>query len=321
MSTVNLLARNCTLFTPTKALDEDAYRESLQRFVEFGIGPFLASGGSGEANSLSWDEVRRVYQIGVEVCRDKVPVYANMPEVRSAREAIDFSRLAIETGVDIVNLYGPASLHGYRPTDGELTAYFDEVLTAIKHPVTLAPNPIQGYTIKARLIAELCNRYPQVESVTLNGLDGDAYFIDLRDALTRDVGMNVPLSGSFHTLGLGATGLSCNETNFIPRTLRQYVDCYDRGDLAGANQIYADLRRFQRFVEQWPGARWQKMALKVFRLPGGEGGLRKPYLMPGDAELERFTTGLLALGLAEIDELARSSSCTQQTAVSPPPAA
>ena len=307
MPTVNLLARNCTLFTTTKALDEDAYRRSLQRFVDFKVGPFVASGGSGEANSLSWDEVRRVYQIGVEVCRGKVPVYANMPEVRSAQEAIDFSRLAIEAGVDIVNLYGPASLHGYRPTDGELTAYFDEVLTAINHPVTLAPNPIQGYSIKARLIADLCNRYPQVESVTLNGLDGDEYFIDLKDALTRDVGMNVPLAGSLHTLGLGATGLSCNQTNFIPRTVRHYVDCYERGDLAAAHQIYADLHRFNRFVEQWPGARWQKMALKVFKLPGGEGGLRKPYLMPTDAEVERFTTALLALGLAEIDELAKAA--------------
>ena len=40
MSMINLLARNCTLFTTTKALDEDAYRESLQRFVDFKIGPF-----------------------------------------------------------------------------------------------------------------------------------------------------------------------------------------------------------------------------------------------------------------------------------------
>src|SRR6185295_2195455 len=155
MPTINLLARNCTLFTTTKALDEGAYRESLQRFVDFRIGPFLASGGSGEANSLSRDEVRRVYQYGSGVCRGKFPADTNMLEVRSGREAIDFSRLAIEAGVDIVNLYGPASLHGYRPTDGELTAYFDEVLTAINHPVTLAPNPIQGYGIKPQLIADL----------------------------------------------------------------------------------------------------------------------------------------------------------------------
>jgi 4-hydroxy-tetrahydrodipicolinate synthase len=311
MSTIDLLARNCTMFTTTKALDEDAYRESLQRFVEFKVGPFLVSGGSGEANSLAWDEVRQLYRIGVEVCRGKVPVYANMPEVRSAKEAVDYSQLAIDAGVDIVNLYGPASLHGYRPSDEELIAYFDEVLTAIRHPVTLAPNPVQGYTIKPRLIADLCNRYPHVESVTLNGLDGDAYFIDLKDALTREIRMNVPLSGSLHTLGLGATGLSVNQTNFIPRTCRHYLDCYERGDLAAANKIYADLHRFTRFVEQWPGARWQKMALKLFKLPGGEGGLRKPYLMPSDAELERFTGGLLALGLAEIDALAKAAGIGQ----------
>src|SRR5262249_30595886 len=173
MPTVNLLARNCTLFTTTKALDEDAYRESLQRFVDFRIGPFLASGGSGEANSLSRDEVRRVYQLGVEVCRGKFRWYASRREVRSAQEAIAFSGLAIEAGVDIVNLYGPASLHGYRPTDAELTAYFDDVLTAIKHPVTLAPNPTQGYTPKAGLIADLCNLYPQVVSLTPNRFGGD----------------------------------------------------------------------------------------------------------------------------------------------------
>jgi len=39
MPKVSLLARNCTLFTTTKELDEDVYRQSLQRFVEFQIGP------------------------------------------------------------------------------------------------------------------------------------------------------------------------------------------------------------------------------------------------------------------------------------------
>ena len=49
------------------------------------------------------------------------------------------------------------------------------------------------------------------------------------------------------------------------------------------------------------------MALKVFKLPGGEGRLRKPYLMPSESEVERFTNGLLGLGLAEIDEPARAA--------------
>src|SRR5436190_588523 len=38
MSTISLLSRNCTMFTKAKALDEDANRQSLQRFVEFKVG-------------------------------------------------------------------------------------------------------------------------------------------------------------------------------------------------------------------------------------------------------------------------------------------
>jgi hypothetical protein len=38
-----------------------------------------------------------------------------------------------------------------------------------------------------------------------------------------------------------------------------------------------------------------------------EGGLRKPYQMPTDAEVKRFTTGLRAVGLGEIDELAQAA--------------
>src|SRR6476646_7188116 len=197
------LSRNCTTFTGTKELDEEAFRSSLQRFVDSEIVVFLASGGSGEANSLSWDELRRVYEIGVEVCRGKIPVYANIPEVRSAREAIEFARLAIETKVDLVNFYGPATLHGFRPTDAELTAYFDEVLSAIKFPVVLAPNPTQGYTPKPALIADLCSRHEQVEAVNLVGLSGDEYFLELRELITRDVALNVPLPGSLNMLALG----------------------------------------------------------------------------------------------------------------------
>jgi dihydrodipicolinate synthase/N-acetylneuraminate lyase len=211
-----------------------------------------------------------------------------------------------------VNLYGPASLHGFRPTDRELMAYFDEVLGSVNYPVTIAPNPVQGYTPKASLIADVCNRHDQVVAIILNGFDGDEYFIDLKDALKRDLPITVPLVGSLHTFGLGATALSCNQVNVIPKTVRRYVDGYNAGDLETANQAYADLHRFNRYVEQWRGARWQKMALRVLKLPGGEGGLRKPLMMPPDDEVRRFAAGLLELGLAEVDELARAAGLRQE---------
>jgi 4-hydroxy-tetrahydrodipicolinate synthase len=306
-----ILARNYTPFTRTKELDEPALRESLQRFVDARIVAFLASGGSSEANSLTPDEIERLYVFGVEAYRGKLPVYANFPEVLTAREAIQQAQIAIRAGVDAVNFYGPAGIHGYKPTDPELYAFFDEVLSAIQHPVILAPNPNQGYTPKPSLIADVCHRYEQVIGVNLVGLTGDDYFLRLRDLLKRDLMINVALPGSINMFGAGATGVICSMANVVPRTVREYVDRYEAGDEAGAARTYADLQRLSRYVEGsggiWHGPRWIKMALKVLKLPGGEGGVRPPYVLPSDPDIEQFGEGLLALGVPEIDDMARAA--------------
>src|SRR5579883_2454240 len=204
MAGMTLLCRNATTFTPAKELDEDAFRQFLQRFVDAKLGVYLASGGSGEGHLLTNDEIRRVYQIGVEICKGKVPVNANIPEQGTAQPSIEQAQLAMAAGVDVINLYGPISKHGYRPTDAELNAYFDEVLGAVQYPIALAPNPVMGYTPSPALIAAAANRWPQVVAVNLSGL-GDTYFIALQDQLKRDVDIFVPVPGSLHMLTLGAT--------------------------------------------------------------------------------------------------------------------
>jgi 4-hydroxy-tetrahydrodipicolinate synthase len=308
MGKIAIVSRNCTTFTKTGELDEDALRALLRGFVDAEIAVYLGSGGSGEANALSVDELRRVYQIGVEVYRGQIPVYANIPEVKNAQEAIDFARLAIDAGADVVNFYGPASLHGFVPTDAELILYFDTVLSAIKHPTVLAPNPIQGYTPKPSIIAAMSDKYPHVTAVNLVGLSGDTYFLELRELIKRDdVELAVPVPGSHNMFDLGATGLVSNLANVLPKSLRQYVDQYESGDAVAMGKTYADLLRFERYVRRWPGARWQKMAMRILKLPGGEGGLRLPYLMPPDEEVERFARGLLALDVPELDDLAKAA--------------
>src|SRR5690349_8095659 len=126
MPQLTIMTRNCTAFSPVDGgLDEEAYAASLERFVETGIDVYPASGGSGEANALTLDELRRVYAVTVAVCKGKVAVNANIPEVKTAREAIEYGMLAIDQGVDLVNMYGPASIHGYKPTERELRAYYE----------------------------------------------------------------------------------------------------------------------------------------------------------------------------------------------------
>ncbi|MBI4190474.1 MAG: hypothetical protein HY525_08040 [Betaproteobacteria bacterium] len=50
------------------------------------------------------------------------------------------------------------------------------------------------------------------------------------------------------------------------------------------------------------------MMMKVFKMPGW--GIRGPYRMPAEEELQKFTEGLLRLRLPEIDELARAVRLT-----------
>jgi hypothetical protein len=47
--------------------------------------------------------------------------------------------------------------------------------------------------------------------------------------------------------------------------------------------------------------------MKILQLPGWEGGLRKPYLMPTDDVVRGFAERLLRLGIPEIDAMARAA--------------
>ena len=306
MSNLTLFCRNATTFAKDGAFDEDAFRQFLQRFVDVKMGVYLASTGSGESNAMTEDELLRLYQVGVEVCKGKVPVNGNPPEQPTVREALRHIMLAIKGGVEVVNIYGPPGWHAYRPTDEEYVAFFDEVLPQVKHPVALTPNPIVGYVPKPAIIADLCHRYHQVVAVNLNNQTDD-FFINLKDSLKREIPIYAPFSGSLHMLMLGARGVIGGELNMLPKTYREYFDLYESGKFIEAAHVYADIKRFSTYVAKWHGAhpRWIKMMMKVFKFPGCE--LRKPYRMPGADELQRFTDGLLRLRLPEIDELARTA--------------
>jgi 4-hydroxy-tetrahydrodipicolinate synthase len=299
---LTLICRTATTFAEDGSLDADAQAAFLERLAECGLGFYLASAGSGEGHALSRDEIRRLYGIGLAVSAGRVPVNANPPETHTARATIEHAQLAAECGVGIVNIYGPSAWHGFRPTDDELLAYFDEIFAEVRHPSALAPNPVIGYTPSAAVIAKICERHPQVVAVNLAGL-GDSYFVQLQSSLTRPVEIYVPYAGSLHTLSMGAAGLLGAEANIVPKTFREYLDHYEADDLTELGRVYSQLHRLTAFLRPWHHAspRWLKMAMRVLGLPGHAGGVRRPYRMPPDDELERFAAGLRELGIPELD--------------------
>ena len=165
------------------------------------------SSGSAEAGALSKAELERVYRIGVECCKGRVPVYGNPPERQTVTAAAAHIRLAIDCGVEAVNVYGPPGWHAFRPTDAEYSAFFDALLPRIDHPVLLSPNPDMGYTPRPALVSDIVRRHRNIVGLNLNNHKGDGYFIALRERMERPLDINVSMAGSLPALLLGASGI------------------------------------------------------------------------------------------------------------------
>ena len=173
-----------TPFAKTGEVDEQALRELLRGFISLNFGVLLGSGGEGEGHALEPDEARRIYEIGVEECAGKVPVYANLPEEMTARATIQRAQLAVDAGIDVIHIYTIEGRHGMKPSDAELMTYFDDVFAIVKRPVGIAINAGIGYIAKAEIIADVCHRHPQVVELRLTHVP-DTYFIKLKSMVRR----------------------------------------------------------------------------------------------------------------------------------------
>jgi dihydrodipicolinate synthase/N-acetylneuraminate lyase len=304
-----LACRVATTFKASGEIDEESQRQYLQRFIDTKVEVYLGSAGSGEGNALSWEELRQLYRIGVDHCKGKVLVQSNSPEQHTVRGTLEHTRLAIECGIEVVNIYGPAGWHGYKPTEDEYSSFYSEVLKEIKHPVAVAPYPNIGYTPKPEWVADVCNRHKQVVAVNLAGLD-ENYFINLKAVLRRDVALYVPLRGSLNTFTLGAAGLVGGEINLTPQTFRRYAELYETGKFDELGEVFSDLMRINQYNKPWGhiNARVVKMFMHVLKLPGWRGGLRKPLRMPSEQVMEGFEKGLLALRVPEIEQMAKAAN-------------
>jgi dihydrodipicolinate synthase/N-acetylneuraminate lyase len=306
------VCRTASTYDPAGRVDAVAFKAYLQRFVEPDIGVYIASSSSGAGQALTLDELGQLYRAAVEVGTGSITVGANIPEQFTSSLSIAHARLARECGVDVINIYGPDGRHGYRPTEAEYVRYLERVLSEVEHPFSLCPNPTLGYLPAPSVVATITREFPHVENVILSGVPDDAYFLELSELVEHRVDIYVGTVGSLNPLLLGAAGLSGFAANLIPRTYRRYLDAVTAGDLEAAAGAYRDIRRIETFASRQRPAhgfpRWHIMFLRALGLPGRDGSVPDPYLMPGPEDFERFTRELLSLGVREIDELAAAAA-------------
>jgi 4-hydroxy-tetrahydrodipicolinate synthase len=285
---VTVYSMMATPFRDDGALDLDGYAALLENMCAANIGVYLGSGGAGEGHALSVAELRELYRVGVQVCAGRVPVAANPREPRTAEEMLELATAAADAGVDLVQLYSLDAGHGMKPTAGELERYYTFLLDRLRHPTAISVHMYYDYPVPPTLLADLCRQYPQVEAI--NVIMPTAYFLQVREALgsvDRDIRLYTSMMTLVDGLYAGSSGVQAAEPNIIPYSMRRLVDSVLTGDLTTAGELFPFVYNVMRVCSRWAPstARWLKMALKVLDLPGSNGRLREPYLLPGASEL------------------------------------
>ena len=162
-----------TPFDGGERLDEADLRRVLAFLAGAGVGVYLGSYGTGEGHLLRRDEIRRLYEVGVDEIAGRVPVYAAALGFQATEEVIELALEASAIGVTAVQIHpprpGPIAI---RPTTAELERYYDDVLGAVRTPVVLTNQVVMvGYALPSELIAALVVDHPQVVAVNTSDRD------------------------------------------------------------------------------------------------------------------------------------------------------
>ncbi|MDE3100726.1 MAG: dihydrodipicolinate synthase family protein [Chloroflexota bacterium] len=293
-----------TTFNKDGSIDEDAFRVHLRRLVAAKTGLFLPGGGAGEGHVLTPKEMGRLYRVGVEEARGKVPVYAGCRESRSAAALLEIATEAERAGVDLIQMYQLDNGHGMIPTQREQEAYWYELLDTIKTPVAISIHYDAKFKATPEFMQRLVKKYDHIVALNVVG-SAIGWFIMMRAELPERIKFYVGAPEFIMHSTLGAAGYINPSNNMIPFTCRALVDAWNREDYRMAAKANGAIQRFLAVMNQWAPstARWVKMAMKV--MGTGNGVLRLPYVLPPEEELKKMSDQMDALRVREIEAEAR----------------
>lgn len=287
-------------FDKDGSLDEEALRVHLRRLAAAKTGFFLPGGGAGEGHVLTPKEMGRIYAIGVQEGKGKVPVYAGLRESRSAAAMIEIAKEAERAGVDVIQMYQLDNGHGMIPTQREQEAYWFELLDTIKTPVAISIHYDAKFKATPEFMQRLVKKYDHIVALNVVG-SAIPWFLTMRAALPEKIRFYVGAPEFMMHATLGAAGYINPSNNIIPFLCRSLVDAWNAGDLRMAAKANRTIQQFLLVMSQWAPstARWVKMAMKIQGL--GNGVLRLPYVLPPEDELKKMADQLAALRINELE--------------------
>jgi 4-hydroxy-tetrahydrodipicolinate synthase len=134
------------LITPFKdeRLDESNYIRLINHHLESGTHGLVPGGTTGESPTLSNDEHKKIINISVKECRNKIPVIAGTGS-NSTSEAVELSKFADKAGVDGLLVVTP---YYNKPTQEGLYQHYKKINDNVGTPIII-------YNIPSRSVIDM----------------------------------------------------------------------------------------------------------------------------------------------------------------------
>ena len=298
--TPNLAA--CVIpLTSRGGLDEAALRRHMRFMRKRNIGLCLGAYNTGQGLLLTPREVRRIYEIGVEELKGKVPVYAVALGYTATAVVIKKARAAAALGVDGAQIYPPRPGPAASPVPlKELDRFYRDILEAVDGPIVLglqSENMLEK-TFPLEMFGRWFDDYPHIVGINCTGREEGQL-----QALARAFGKRVPVRNAgvgsvLANLEAGGLGFLGSEANVAPTFVNNIVSAWKRGDMAAAKENLAKVQRLGAVLRQ-SSVRSEMAAVHLLGRIGPT--LRRPYLPLEGEQLRAVAAILDELGISTLE--------------------
>jgi len=301
-----LWAAMTTPFTIDDQLDEEALIGDIDILVDdLKIDGVFCTGVMGEFWALTLEERKRAVEVIVENTRGRIPVLAHTGST-SARETIELTRHAQDTGADFVVVINP--VYPQASEEG-LKRWFLEVLDAVDIGVWLFDTNYSGVSLPLSLIHELAD----IENVCgIKMGHGHDRYLEVLEKVGDRIMVCEPSEADWlenmqrHNQKVY---MSASTPFLIQTALRQpmleYTTAALSGDYEKAKAISLEIQPIRDLTEKWLHGRWKRErvnpvpAIKYWSgLLGMSGGnVRSPLVDLSDEQKRELRNDLESVGL------------------------
>jgi 4-hydroxy-tetrahydrodipicolinate synthase len=233
------------------AVDEETYRELIERQIEQGINGLVPCGTTGESATLSHAEHETVVRICIEQVKGRAPVVAGAGS-NNTREAVGLAQFAKKAGADAILLITP---YYNKPTQEGLVAHFKAIAAEVSIPTIVYNVPGRtGVNVLPATMARLYKEIPDVIGVK----EATGNLTQISDILEQCDEDFILLSGDdftlLPTLAIGGKGVISVASNLVPGKFAELCRLAAAGKMDEARKLHYELAPLCRacFLETNP---------------------------------------------------------------------